>query len=63
VPLGHWPTGALNKTSIKPVGYGERFVKRLGLFCLVMANAHAPLDAEQAPSRACMVSLRRPEGQ
>jgi hypothetical protein len=24
----------LNKTSIKPVGYGERFVKRRGLFCI-----------------------------
>jgi hypothetical protein len=24
----------LNNTSIKPVGYGERFVKRRGLFCI-----------------------------
>ncbi len=27
---------ALNKTSIKPVGYGERFVKRRGLFSVAV---------------------------
>ena len=30
---------ALNKTSIKPGGYGERFVKRRGLFCLAGGTA------------------------
>jgi hypothetical protein len=30
----------LNKTSIKPAVYGERFVKRRGLFCLAVAPPH-----------------------
>jgi hypothetical protein len=40
----------LNETSIKPVGYGERFVKRRGLFSLSVASTQVS-------------SLRRPEGQ
>jgi len=28
----------LNKTSMKPAGYSERFVKRHGLFCLALAR-------------------------
>src|ERR1700690_3076768 len=31
---------ALNKTSTKPAPYGERFVKRRGLFCLALAPRH-----------------------
>ena len=30
--------GILNKTSIIPAGYGERFVKRRGLFCMTVAS-------------------------
>jgi hypothetical protein len=29
---------ALNKTSTKPAAYGERFVKRRGLFCMTVAS-------------------------
>ena len=32
--------GSLNKTSIKPACYGERFVKRRGLFCLSGDERH-----------------------
>ena len=30
----------LNKRSTKPVAYGERFVKRRGLFCLMLASRY-----------------------
>jgi hypothetical protein len=30
----------LNKTSIKPAVYGERFVKRRGLFSMTVASRH-----------------------
>jgi hypothetical protein len=30
----------LNKRSTKPVAYGERFVKRRGLFCLTLASRY-----------------------
>jgi hypothetical protein len=33
-------TPSLNKTSIKPAVYGERFVKRRGLFCVSGASGH-----------------------
>jgi hypothetical protein len=32
--------GTLNKTSIKPAVYGERFVKRRGLFSIAVAPRH-----------------------
>jgi hypothetical protein len=31
---------SLNKRSTKPVAYGERFVKRRGLFCLMLASRY-----------------------
>src|SRR6266436_8553950 len=36
----HLPTHlrTLNKMSIKPASYGERFVKRRGLFCMTVAS-------------------------
>ena len=34
------PATTLNKTSIKPAVYGERFVKRRGLFSLTVASRH-----------------------
>ena len=34
------PITTLNKTSIKPAVYGERFVKRRGLFLLAVAPRH-----------------------
>src|SRR5258708_36376330 len=33
-------SATLNKTSIKPAVYGERFVKRRGLFCVALASTH-----------------------
>ena len=39
---------ALNKTSIKPAVYGERFVKRRGLFCLAVTRFKTPLVSSVA---------------
>src|SRR5260221_3874228 len=33
-------SATLNKTSIKPAAYGERFVKRRRLFCVALASPH-----------------------
>jgi hypothetical protein len=44
------PLRTLNKTSTKPVIYGERFFKRRGLFFITVA------------SRYGVVGLRRPAG-
>ena len=35
----------LNKTSIKPAVYGERFVKRHGLFCMTVASRHGVVSS------------------
>src|SRR5689334_5263036 len=32
------PLRSLNKTSMTPVGYAERFVKQRGLFCIAVAT-------------------------
>jgi hypothetical protein len=44
LPRGIRRLRTLNETSTKPVGYAERFVKRHGLFSLLMANGPAPRE-------------------
>jgi hypothetical protein len=44
---------AVNNTSTKPGGYAERFVKRHGLYSLVMANAHDPDRGASAVEGLC----------
>jgi hypothetical protein len=39
-PANDGVNASLNKTSIKPAVYSERFVKRRGLFSIALASRH-----------------------